>query len=144
MLQRIISLWPGFKKKTTALSFCRRGATAVEFGIVFPLFLIMTLGIMEMSRAMWIKASMQYAVERTARYYMVNNSASIADLIAYADAELDAVGVTYNVTFLPVLDTTTTPDTMTVSGSYDFQVLATIVPFPDVTLTARSSVRKNS
>jgi len=144
MLQQIRSLWPGFKKKTTALSRCRRGATAVEFGIVFPLFLIMTLGIMEMSRAMWIKASMQYAVERTARYYMVNNTKTTAELVTYADAELDAVGVTYAVTFAAALDTSTTPNTMTVTGSYNFQVLATIVPFPDVTLTARSSVRKNS
>lgn len=144
MLRAMRSLWPGLKKKTTALSFCRRGATAVEFGIVFPLFLIMTLGIMEMGRAMWIKSSMQYAVERTARYYMVNNSKTTAELAAYADAELDAVGVTYGVTFTATLDTSTTPDTMTVIGSFDFQVLVTIIPFPDVTLTAQSSVRKNS
>lgn len=144
MLRAMRLFWPGFRKKTTALFFCRRGATAVEFGIVFPLFLIMTLGIMEMGRAMWIKSSMQYAVERTARYYMVNNTKTPAELVIYADAELDSVGITYNVIFAAALDTATTPDTMTVTGSYVFQVLVTIIPFPDVTLTAQSSVRKNS
>ena len=37
---------------------CRRGATAVEFGIVFPLFLIMTLGVIEVGRRIrfeWIR-----------------------------------------------------------------------------------------
>lgn len=143
-MRRIKFPWPGLKKKAKAFFSSRRGATAVEFGIVFPLFLIMTLGIMEMGRAMWIKSSMQYAVERTTRYYMVNNTKTTAELVTYADGELDAVGVTYAVTFAAALDTSTDPDTMTVTGSYLFQVLATIVPFPDVTLTVQSSVRKNS
>ncbi|MBI1986167.1 MAG: pilus assembly protein [Rhodospirillales bacterium] len=46
---------------------CCRGATAVEFAIVAPLFLAMMVGVFELSRAMWIKASMQYAVEETSR-----------------------------------------------------------------------------
>jgi len=97
-----------------------------------------------MGRAMWIKSSMQYAVERTARYYMVNNTKTTTELEAYANVELDTTGVTTGVTFAAALDTTTTPDTMTVTGSYAFQVLVTLIPFPDVTLTAKSSVRKNS
>lgn len=135
---------PGLLKKAKALSSCRLGATAVEFAIVFPLFMTMTLGLMEMSRALWIKASMQYATERATRFYMVNNSTSTADLVTYADGELDAVGVTYNVTFSATLNTATDPDTMTVTATYSFQAIVPYIPFPDTTLTAQSSVRKNS
>lgn len=138
------SLWPGLLKKAKAVKSCRLGATAVEFALVFPLFLVMTLGLMEMSRALWIKASMQYAAERTTRFYMVNNGASTADLVTYADGQLDAVGVTYNVTFSANLNTATNPDTMTVTATYSFQAIVPYIPFPDTTLTAQSSVRKNS
>ena len=133
-----------FGRRARKAGLCRRGATAVEFGIIFPLFLVMTLGLMEMGRAMWIKASMQYATERTTRYYMVNNTKTTTELVTYADAELDAVGVTYAVTFTATLDTSTDPDTMTVTGSYLFQAITSFIPFPDVTLSAQSSVRKNS
>ena len=42
------------RRKAAALSACRLGATAVEFAIVAPLFLVMVYGVMEVERALWI------------------------------------------------------------------------------------------
>ena len=136
--------WAALCRRVKAVGVCRLGATAVEFGIVAPLFLSMTLGLMEMGRAMWIKASMQYAVERTTRLYMVSNSTTTAVLTTYAASELASVGVSQTVTFTAVADTSTTPDTMTITGTFTFETIVPFIPIPDITLTALSSVRKNS
>lgn len=137
--------WAALCRRAKAVGVCRLGATAVEFGIVAPLFLSMALGLMETGRAMWIKASMQYAVERTTRYYMVNNSASTTTLETYANDELKSVGVILPANpFTATPDTSTTPDTMTITGTFTFETIVPFIPIPDITLTALSSVRKNS
>jgi len=132
------------RRKIKEVGICRLGATAVEFGIIFPLFLTMVLGMMDMSRAMWIKASMQHAAEKTTRYYMVNNSSSTATLKTYAEDALKEVGVSDAVTYTVTLDTSTDPDTLTVSGTYNFEAFVSFIPFPDVTITALSVARANS
>jgi len=142
--RRARTAFSALRRKAKEVGVCRLGATAVEFGIVFPLFLTMVLGMMEMSRAMWIKASMQHAAEITTRYYMVNNDASTTTLTTYAQAALQTAGVSYAVTYTVTLDTATTPNTLTVSGTYNFEAIVSFIPFPDVTLTALSVTRANS
>lgn len=116
---------------------CCRGATAVEFAIVAPLFLAMMVGVFELSRAMWIKASMQYAVEETARYALVNTSSSAATLQTYAESKLSDAGIgTSGMTFTITADGTVAD----VQVSYSFQTLTSLLPFPSLTLTAKSRV----
>ncbi|MBB4200920.1 Flp pilus assembly protein TadG [Rhodoblastus sphagnicola] len=43
------------------------GATAVEFGIVAPLFVLLVVGVAEVSRALWIEEALADAAARTAR-----------------------------------------------------------------------------
>lgn len=120
---------------------CRSGATAVEFAIVAPVFLIMCLGVFEISRALWIKGSMQFAAEEAARYAIVNTSADMTTLATYAQSKFSDSGVTApGIAFNAVQDTTSGIDYVTISASYDFQVLVTLVPFPDVTLTAKARI----
>jgi len=119
----------------------RRGATAVEFALIAPIFLILVFGIFEMSRAMWIKAALQFAVEEAARYAIVNSSATTSTLVTYAQTQftnsgLSAVGVTFTAT----QDTVSSVNYMSVTGSYSFSVLVPIVPIPDVTLNSKSRV----
>lgn len=129
--------------KVTAATFgrCRLGATAVEFALVAPVFIVMTVGVFELSRAMWIKGTMQYAVEETARYAIVNTSAAIATLESYAQTKLTESGMNSSgITFTATQDTTGGIDYMTISASYNFQVLITLIEMPAVTLTAKSRV----
>ena len=53
-----------------------RGATAVEFALVAPIFLIFVIGIIDLGRLFFIKNVMQSTVEESARYAMVNPSAT--------------------------------------------------------------------
>jgi len=131
-------LIPGFVKKLAA---SRRGATAVEFAMVAPIFIIMVAGVFEMGRAMWIKSSMQYAVEETTRYAIVNTSASTSTLATYASTAYSSSGNSISGATFAATQTTVSGRTyILITGSYDFTVIIPLVPFPDVTLSARSRI----
>ena len=107
----------------------------------------MVLGVVEMGRAMWIKASLQYAAEQTTRYFMVNNSKTTTELETYAQArllELGMASIVSNVTYTATQDTSTDPDNMTITLSYSFETLVEFIPVPDVTLNATANVYFNS
>ncbi len=134
-------------RRLIPLRACRLGATAVEFAIVMPIFLTMMLGVIEISRALWIKATMQYAAEQTTRYFMVNNTKTTTELEAYAQArflEMGMASIVSSVTYTATQDTSTTPDNMTITLSYGFEALVSFIPVPDVTLSATANVYFNS
>ena len=134
-------------RRLIPLRACRLGATAVEFAIVMPIFLAMVLGVIEMSRALWIKATMQYAAEQTTRYFMVNNTKTTTELETYAQArflEMGMASIVADVTYAATQDTSTTPDNMTITLTYSFEALVSLIPVPDVTLSATANVYFNS
>ena len=134
-------------RRLIPLRACRLGATAVEFAIVMPIFLAMVLGVIEMSRALWIKATMQYAAEQTTRYFMVNNTKTTTELETYAQArflEMGMASIVADVTYAATQDTSTTPDNMTITLTYGFEALVSFIPVPDVTLSATANVYFNS
>ena len=119
----------------------RRAATAVEFALVAPIFLIMVLGCIDVSRALWIKATMQHVVEQTTRYAVVNTSATTSALETFAAAEIAASGFSdAAVVFTATTDTTGGVDFVTVSASYPFSVGVGLIPLSDMTLLAMSRV----
>ena len=108
------------------LAACRTGATAVEFALFVPLFLLMTIGIFEVGRALWVKSMMQYAVEETTRYAMVraSSSYSASDLQTYAQNKLifenlAEIGGSNDITFTATIGSSD----VTVSASYVYEFL---------------------
>ena len=108
------------------LRTCRTGATAVEFALIVPLFLLFTLGVFETGRALWVKAMMQYAVEETTRYAMVRVSStySESDLQTYAQNKLifenlAEIGGSNDITFTATI----TSADVTVAATYDYEFL---------------------
>ncbi len=57
-----------FRKRSGA---GRRGATIVEFALVFVLFFVVLLAIMEVGRGMWVYATIATATRRAGDYCMV-------------------------------------------------------------------------
>ncbi len=134
-----------------AFSGCRMGATAVEFAIVAPVFLVMTLGVVEVGRVLWIKATMQHAVEQTTRYFMVNNAACtsslstcITTLQTYATSRFGESGMDTSGFSVTAAETTISSTVyMGIAATYSYTPLIEIVEFPDVTLSALARVPYN-
>ncbi len=111
------------------------GAAAIEMALVFPLFILFVLGIIEFSRAYWILHTMQLAIEEAARYATINTTAYDSAVISKAQENLygfnssqftitsasqNVSGVTYKV----------------ITASYQFNsVVPNLLPFNGITLT---------
>jgi Flp pilus assembly protein TadG len=117
----------------------RRGATAAEFGMILPALLVMLLGIVESSRAIWTQSVLHYAVEHAARCASVdvNNCGTTSQVQSYA------VGLAAGVPVTAATFTVTTPACGSqVSASYAFEtVVSNLLPYT-MTLTARSCFPK--
>ena len=146
--------WPLLKilrRWSAAVSGCRKGATAVEFALVVPVFLVMVMGVVEVGRVLWIKATMQHAVEQTTRYFMVNNAACVSDLATcltslqtYATSRLGESGMATGGFTVTAAETTISSTTyMSISVTYNFTPIVEIVEFPDVSLSALARVPYN-
>ena len=136
---------------SSRLAGCRKGATAVEFALVAPVFLVMTLGVVEVGRVLWIKATMQHAAEQTTRYFMVNNADCTSDLATclttlqtYATSRLGESGMVTSDFTVAAAETTISSTTyMQVSVTYTFTPIIEIVQFSDVSLSAVARVPYN-
>ena len=76
----------------------RRGATAVEFAMIAPLFLLLAIGGMEISLALHKGSSVQWAIERAARTAMITPAIDQAGFQELVDDHLAEMGVDASVT----------------------------------------------
>lgn len=115
-----------------------RGAAAVEFALVAPIFLMFVLALIDFGRVYWIKSTLQYAVEQASRYAMVNPSTTNSALVSYAKSQtngLDPSGVTFNATDSTVGGTAF----KTITASYTYTFSIPFVTLTDAVLSAKSS-----
>ena len=132
-------LFNSFRSTSVRLCLTRRAATAVEFALVAPVFLMMTMGVIEMGRAMYIKSVLQFAVEETARYVAVNQSAIDTDIQDYATASyLNSGGVAPTPVFTATQEVVGSRTYWSITTSYNFSVIVPLVSIPDITLQAKS------
>ena len=80
----------------------------VEFALVFMLFLVLSLGLFEMGRAMWIYTTLSHAVRQGARFAMVRGTDAISPVTTATNAEITQV-VRNNAIGLIASDLTVTP-----------------------------------
>jgi Flp pilus assembly protein TadG len=118
------------------LSRDTQGSSSVEFAATMPLFLALTLGVVEVGLLMWIAVGLQHGVEMAARCASINttlcnNSTNIQNFAAQNAYGLNPPPSTFSVS---------TPSCGNqVSASYSFNYLTTyIFPAASLTLTAQS------
>lgn len=58
----------------------RGGAAAVEFAMIFPLLIMLMLGVMLIGQAFFTVSSIQWAVEKAARELMIDPDATVAEI----------------------------------------------------------------
>lgn len=138
----------------------RRGAAALEFALIAPIFFLLLLGIMELGRMFWMQVTLRQAVEQTARYAMAEytresfTQATSADFLTWfngwiATSLIDQAGVETIAVDPGLIDfsqssvtpaTAIAPDYVTVKAEYTFGFLFPVIPgMSGITLTAEST-----
>lgn len=79
-----------------------QGASAVEFAMILPVFVTMTLGTIQMSIVYYQAGSVQFALEETAREVMVDPSMTFSQIAMSIEDKVKSltaqdVSVTYSV-----------------------------------------------
>src|SRR5208282_1950580 len=72
----------------------RRGATALEYGIILPVLLLFLLGIMDVGRLLWVYTTLYHAAETAARCAAVNTTLCGTATQIQNDAAAQAWGMT--------------------------------------------------
>lgn len=79
-----------FAKLLPGLAADRQGATAVEAAFTLPLVILLSLGVVELGRAVSAQANIAHAVKETARFAAVRGAASGA---AATETQLEAMAL---------------------------------------------------
>ena len=118
-----------------------RGTSAVEFALVMPIFVLIIIGVLEISRAIWIHGTVAHAAREGTRYAMVRGAenkepVTAADVQSYVQAKA-GYGTSTQVT------TTWNPDNkpgsiVQVNVQYEFKSLASILPIGPLALSSSS------
>ncbi|MCE9508435.1 MAG: pilus assembly protein [Alphaproteobacteria bacterium] len=121
----------------------RQGTVAVEFAMVAVLFMTFLFGIIEVGRVFWTWNTLQYAVETTARYAIVHQSATNSDLVTYAANRMS--GISVDTSKLSVTTATTTISGISfieVTGTYAYTSIVPFLPaaMNSINLTAKVKV----
>ncbi len=119
------------------LARSRLGAVALEFALVFPVFLLLIYGLFEFSRVFWTENTLEFAVEEAARFAIVDSTAQDAAIINVAINSAAGLDVN-NIIFAVTRDTIGTQDFVTVDAAYNFDLLFPILPVGPFNLTGSS------
>jgi Flp pilus assembly protein TadG len=116
-----------------------RGAAAVEFALVFPLLVLLVVGIAEAGRAYHVQTTLSGAAREGVRTMAVHNSPSAARTAVKAAAP----GLALSDGQIAVTPTScASGGTATVSVTYPFDFITGLVGV-DMTLTGRGTMRCN-
>jgi Flp pilus assembly protein TadG len=112
----------GMRARLKSLWSCERGVAALEFGIIAPVFLLILIAIIELGRLHWVRNSVEYAAEQTARWAIVNTAANDTQLKAHALEQFDGIAAGKAAVQID-RDTASGLDFLTVTVTYNFQFL---------------------
>lgn len=112
----------------------RRGATAVEFAMLLPVFLPLLFGVIQFGQMFWTQTAMQHAVEMAARCATINSTTCGTASATQTYAAAQAYGLT-----LPTgtFTASTAACGNEVVASYSFPFVTTWFP-ATINLTAQS------
>ncbi len=80
-----------------------KGIAALEFAIIFPVYLLFIFGIIELGYVLWGYSALEYGASYGARYAFVqpNSSSSAIQSVALSTISFPNNAITYNVTITP-------------------------------------------
>ncbi len=107
-----------------------RGAAALEYAVVVPAFLTLSLGVMDLARLVWTQVTLDRTVQAAARCAVVNSTTCGSDAAIQTYATGQAWGLTTSTTNFTVSHPSCG---VTVSAQLAFQF---VVPWPTMTLSS--------
>jgi Flp pilus assembly protein TadG len=108
-----------------------RGAVAAEFALLLPLLLIILFGIIDFGMMMYSREIVTNAAREGARAGIVQGppKRTGGEILAIVDNYLTGTGVNpADVNLTPVGAGLTQPNTLTVSGTYNYSFLVPVIP----------------
>lgn len=116
----------------------RRGTSALEFALVFPILMAMLIGTVEFGRAYWTRSTLQTAAEDAGRYAMTRSGLSDGQIESYLRSRTGHVDPTLvTVAVATVVDSGVTFVTITASTAFGF---SSFLNLPAITLRASTRV----
>jgi Flp pilus assembly protein TadG len=123
-----------FAERARAFLTDQRGASAVEFSIVGPMFLLLLIGIILAGWYMNVLSSLRLALEESGRALEIDDDLTQTQLAAIVTDKLSAIGDT-NVTVTLADDTTVTGVTMKrVTATYTLNINFPFLPAQAVSI----------
>lgn len=112
-----------------------RGASALEFGILLPIFVPLILGIMQFGQMFWTQTALQHAVDMAARCATINATTCGTASLTQTYAATQAYGLTFPTgTFVA----TAAACGNQVTATYTFPFIGTVWFPASIGLSARS------
>lgn len=113
----------------------RSGASALEFGLLLPVFVPLLFGIIQLGQLFWTQTALQHAVEMAARCATINSTACGTTNLTQTYAATQAYGLTFpSGTFVA----TAAACGNQVAATYSFPVTVAAWFAPSVSLSAKS------
>ncbi len=128
-------IWKKFKDD-------KSGVTAIEFALVGSVFILLLLSIIELGRYFFTWNSLQYSMEQTTRYVLVNADAPIDTVKEYAVSQMPPVlidpdNLSVTVNYMNVSDI----GFIELIGNYEYNFLSPIVPGSPLSIDMLVSAR---
>lgn len=146
------SALPGETKRTRAgrnisggraAEHLRGGAVAIEFAIIFPLFLSIVFGMVEVGSAMFVQNSLSFAAQEATRFAIVRGGAGGATAAQIRTqalnrlSNLNSAQLTVTVNFIPPNNNNPGSDVV-IQTTYAYQPLIQFIGIGPFNLTAQS------
>ena len=119
------------------LGRCTAGTTAVEFAITAPLYMMVAIGILQLSLYLWTVLGLKHAVDMSARCAAIGASACADDAATQSYAVSQAYGLTVEPTRFTVSKESCG---RSVSIVYDYSVSIPMLPAMTLPVDARSCI----
>lgn len=138
-LQRPLSFLGAFRR-------ARAGTSMVEFALVSPIVVLLTLGIIDFGRILWTSTTIEHVAREAARYAALHGAgakveATVASTQSYATDRatgLKSTDMTVGVSYLS--GSNASGSSVTVAITYDFELMmAGILGFAPIQLDSSST-----
>lgn len=123
----------------------RAGATAIEFALIGPIFLLVLLAVFDIGRLVLVSATIEYAAQEGAGFASLHGSSSIAPATEEQISArvrglirgVDPDDVSVDVRWSP---DSSSGSTVAVQTGYEHRILMGLLPIPPLSLSGQASL----